>query len=81
MTKAVDDLFILLIDNESLYITVGAGKQAAKTASSNDLIKIVAEIMEGSGGGKPQFARGSGKNPKKLTAALDKFKEQIKKLK
>jgi len=81
LTKEIDDLFILLIDDESLYITVGAGKKAAKTASSNDLIKKVAEIMEGSGGGKPQFARGSGKNPKKLTAALENFKEQIRKLK
>ena len=80
-TKEIDDLFILLIDTESLYITVGAGKNAAKIVSSNDLIKKVAEVLEGSGGGKPQFARGSGKNPNKLNAALEKFKEQIQKIK
>ncbi len=81
LTNEIEDLFILLIEKDSLYITVGAGKKAAEALSSNDLIKNIAKIMEGSGGGKPQFARGSGKNPDKLSAALAKFKEQIQKIK
>ena len=43
LTKENDDLFILLIDTESLYITVGAGKKAAKAVSltSSLVLQIV----------------------------------------
>lgn len=77
LTEKYSDLVILLIDKESLFIAIGAGETAAKTISSNDLIKKVAEVLEGSGGGKPSFARGSGKNVAKINTALTKFSKLI----
>ncbi|NHJ49419.1 MAG: alanine--tRNA ligase [Asgard group archaeon] len=81
LTAKIDNLVMFLIDKESLFLTVGAGKKAAKTISSNDLIKEVASILEGSGGGKPNFARGSGKEASKINQAIAKFKEIVQKAK
>ncbi|NHK31057.1 MAG: alanine--tRNA ligase [Asgard group archaeon] len=81
LTKKINNLVILLIDENSLFLTIGAGKKAIKTISSNDLIKEVAIIMNGSGGGKPAFARGSGNDASKINDAIDKFKEIIQKTK
>ena len=77
LTAKIDDLVILLIEKESLFTAIGAGKKAVTTLSSNNLIKEVAKQMGGSGGGKPDFARGSGKDSKKTKAAIQKFKELI----
>jgi len=77
LTEKHPDLVILLIEKESLFIAIGAGKTAAKTISSATLIKAVAKVMGGSGGGKPTFARGSGKKKGKLTAAIAAFEELL----
>ena len=77
LTAKIDDLVILLIEKESLFTAIGAGKKATSSLSSNNLIKEVTKQMDGSGGGKPDFARGSGKDPKKIKAAIEKFKEMI----
>ena len=69
----------LIIEPETLFIAVAAGKKAAKAISSNDLIKEVARILEGSGGGKPTFARGSGKNASLIPDAIKKFIAMITK--
>jgi alanyl-tRNA synthetase len=81
LTEKHTNLVMLLIDKESLFITIGAGKKAAKSISSNDLIKSVAKILDGSGGGKPTFARGSGKKADNLEKAVTKFKELVEKAK
>lgn len=81
LTEKFDDLFIFLINDESLFLAIGAGKKAAKGISSDDLIKKVAPILGGSGGGKPTFARGSGNDASKIDKAKAKFKEIIQKSK
>lgn len=78
LTEEDPTLIALLIDEETLFIAVGAGKEAVKEFSSNDIIKEVASILGGSGGGKPNFARGSGKEPEKLEKAIEKFKSLLK---
>ena len=79
--KSIGTNVILLIDENSLFLTIGAGNKAVKTISSNDLIKEVAPIINGSGGGKPAFARGSGNDASKINDAIDKFKELLQKTK
>lgn len=79
LTEKNDDLIILLIDVESLFMAIGAGNKATKSMSSNSLIKEVASILDGSGGGKPTFARGSGNDASKIDDAIIKFKEIIQK--
>lgn len=43
--------------------------------SAGELIRKVAPIVEGKGGGKPDFAQGGGKNPGKIGELLQKVKE------
>jgi len=45
---------------------------------AGDLVKQIAPIVEGGGGGKPQMAQAGGKRAEKLTDALEKAAELIK---
>ncbi|MCD6393389.1 MAG: alanine--tRNA ligase [Planctomycetes bacterium] len=49
-----------------------------KGLKAGDLIKQIAPIVQGRGGGKPQMAQAGGKNPAKLPQALEKATELIK---
>jgi alanyl-tRNA synthetase len=44
---------------------------------ANDLIKPLAGAVDGRGGGKPDLAQGSGKNPSGIDAALDALRAEI----
>ncbi len=44
---------------------------------ANDLVKKLAVAVEGRGGGKPDLAQGSGKNPTGIDAALDAVRSEI----
>jgi len=50
----------------------------AKGLKAGDLVKAIAPIVDGGGGGKPQMAQAGGKNPAKIDDALAKAKELIK---
>lgn len=45
--------------------------------SANDLVKHLAAAVDGRGGGKPDLAQGSGKNPAGIEAALDAVRSEI----
>lgn len=49
-----------------------------KGIKANEIVKGVAPIIEGSGGGKPNMAQAGGKAPQKLEEALSKIKDLIK---
>ncbi len=53
--------FIISITEEALNMGLNAG----------ELAKVIAKSVEGSGGGRPQFAQGGGKAPGRLKEALD----------
>ena len=44
------------------------------------MIKILAPIIEGSGGGKADFAQAGGKAPNKLSDALAKARQMVESL-
>lgn len=44
-----------------------------KGYSANDLLKVGLAVVDGSGGGKPPLAQGSGKSPQKIGEALKKI--------
>jgi alanyl-tRNA synthetase len=46
--------------------------------SAGDVIKAIAPIIKGGGGGRPQMAQAGGKSPEKIDDALAKAKELIK---
>lgn len=48
-----------------------------KGIKANEIVKAIAPIIEGSGGGKPNLAQAGGKLPQKLSEALSKVKDLI----
>lgn len=50
-----------------------------KGLKAGDIVKQIAPIVDGGGGGRPQMAQAGGKNPKKIREALEEARELIKK--
>jgi len=50
----------------------------AKKIAAGEIAKSLAGLIDGSGGGRPNFAQGGGKDPAKLSGALNKITETIK---
>jgi alanyl-tRNA synthetase len=46
------------------------GPKAAKSANANEILKQLAPIIGGRGGGKPDMAQAGGTQPEKLNEAL-----------
>jgi alanyl-tRNA synthetase len=57
-------------DKASLLCVVTEDLVKSKSLKAGDIIKAVAQIVQGSGGGKPTFALAGGKDPSKLDEAM-----------
>jgi alanyl-tRNA synthetase len=67
-------------DGKNARVLVMAGEAAVKKGvNANEVVRLVAPIIGGGGGGKPNFAQGGGTQPKKLEDAVKKAEETIKK--
>ncbi|MDE1826159.1 MAG: alanine--tRNA ligase [Thaumarchaeota archaeon] len=60
----------LIIKNGSIRIVAFSGIDAVNTKKAGDLVKDVAKILGGSGGGKDTFGQGGGKDMLKIKDAL-----------
>jgi alanyl-tRNA synthetase len=49
-----------------------------KGLKAGDIVKEIAPIVDGGGGGRPQMAQAGGKNPAKIDEALAKAEKLIK---
>ena len=74
------DSIIILIgdDNGTLPIICSVNGEALKKYRAGDIMRQVAGLLGGSGGGKPDFASGAGKDSSKVKEAIDFVKEFIK---
>lgn len=70
-TTAPDKCFIMVKVSDDL---------AQREIKANEIIKVLAPIIEGSGGGKPNNAQAGGKAPHKLKEAFAKIKEIIQEI-
>jgi alanyl-tRNA synthetase len=59
------------------HLVAFVSKDLAKSISANAIIKEIASIIQGGGGGREEFATAGGKNPKKLLQALKAANEYI----
>jgi alanyl-tRNA synthetase len=79
-TKLGSGIIILASTDQGRLSFVVSVTQDKVTAGFNagKIAKGVAGLIGGSGGGKPDFAQGGGKNPEKFEQALAKLQEIIK---
>jgi alanyl-tRNA synthetase len=56
-----------------VLLSVGVTKDLTGAHKAGDLIREVAQLVGGGGGGRPDFAQAGGRDPSKIDAALEKF--------
>ncbi len=68
-------------DESSCGIIVAVSQDLVdKGIKASEVIKQIAPLIDGSGGGKPQMAQAGGKAPEKINEALEKSREVVKSL-
>ncbi|MCL2392114.1 MAG: alanine--tRNA ligase [Oscillospiraceae bacterium] len=67
------------VKEDKITIMAASGKDAvAKGIKAGDIVREVSKLCGGSGGGKPDFAMGGGKEPDKVQAALDAAYDMVR---
>ncbi len=61
----------------AVTLVAAVGKAHIKCVQAAKIIQAIAPIVDGRGGGKPDFARGGGKNPVKIGEALEEARKFI----
>ena len=64
-------------DENKVHIGISVDPSRTKDASAGDLMKELAPIVGGRGGGKPELARGAGTDPGKVEAFLEAARKQL----
>lgn len=70
-------VFIGGISGSIIYFVVKVSSECSKKFSAKELVKEIAGVLEGQGGGSITFARGSGKNPGNFSIAVSRIKSTI----
>ena len=81
LKKKAKSAAIVLGFSEDDKVTLLAGVTddlVKKGLKADDIVRVIAPIVEGGGGGRPQMAQAGGKKPEKIEEALAKAKELIK---
>jgi alanyl-tRNA synthetase len=66
-------------DGDKVTLLAGVTDDLVKKGlSAGDIVKAIAPIVDGGGGGRPQMAQAGGKKPDKINEALSKVAEIIK---
>jgi alanyl-tRNA synthetase len=60
-----------------VMLFAGVTDDLIKKISAGDLVKQIAPIVGGGGGGRPQFAQAGGKEPAKIAGAIEAAKKLI----
>lgn len=67
------------VDDDKATLLAGMTSDLVKKGvKADDIVKQIAPLVDGGGGGKPQMAQAGGKNPERLDDALTKAAEIIK---
>ncbi|RGI31799.1 alanine--tRNA ligase [Melissococcus sp. OM08-11BH] len=78
--KSLSDILVLgLVQGEKVNLLVSMTKEMNDQGlKSGDLIKAIAPLVGGGGGGRPDMAQAGGKNPEGLQSAIDSVESWIK---
>jgi len=78
-TKTKSAVIVLgFADGEKATLIAAVTDDLVKKISASDILKQIAPIIEGGGGGRPNMAQAGGKKPEKLDEAIVKAAEVIK---
>ena len=71
--KELDPLVAIVLSpiEGEVHVAVGVSPSLHGKLKAGDLVKALAGVLGGGGGGKPEFAQGKGKDPSRLPAAVD----------
>ncbi|MDX1805163.1 MAG: alanine--tRNA ligase [Alcanivorax sp.] len=64
-------ILLAAVDGDKVALVAGVTKDLTGRFKAGDLLKFVAEQVDGRGGGRPDMAQGGGNNPAALPAALE----------
>jgi alanyl-tRNA synthetase len=64
-------------ENGTVHLVANFDQTVAERLSAGDVVKEIAPIVGGGGGGRPTMARAGGKQPERLGDALDRARELI----
>jgi alanyl-tRNA synthetase len=80
--KMVEGVVVLgsVIEGKVQFIAMASKGAVAKGAHCGKIIKEIASIAGGGGGGRPDMAQAGGKLPEKIDEAIDKVEEILEKL-
>jgi alanyl-tRNA synthetase len=62
---------------DKALLAIGVTKDLTSKLKAGDLIREVAGVVGGGGGGRPDFAQAGGKDPSRIEQALEKFNELV----
>ncbi len=60
-------------NGDKALLAIGVSKDLTDRLSAGDLIRDVASVVGGGGGGRPDFAQAGGKDPSRIDQALERF--------
>ncbi len=66
------------LDSRPVIIAAVTDDLVKRGLNAGELVKSVAQVVGGSGGGRPNLAQAGGKDASKLSEALDKVSEFVK---
>ncbi len=81
LKQGLEDYVIILVgeENGGLPIVVSCSPKAIASGNrAGDIVRGVAQILGGSGGGRPEIASGAGKDSSKVNEAMESAKGLIK---
>jgi len=76
--KSVAVVFGFIEDGNATLLAGVTDDLVKKGLKAGDIVKQIAPLIDGGGGGRPQMAQAGGKNPEKIDEALAKAAEIIK---
>ena len=71
-------VFLVVVQGEKVHLSAAVSRDLVDAGmSAGDWIKLVAPVVGGGGGGKPDMASGAGKQPENVEQALAKATEYV----
>ena len=75
--KLVSGVVLIGANNGNAMFLAGVSNDLVKKVKAGDIVKEVAKIANGNGGGRPDFAQAGGKDGEKLYEALEHGKRYL----